>query len=374
MNVIAYNFLSKQKNMKLFVISFKNIDDQFQKNIDTSIDFKIILLKEFHDLINVFFKSTSNELTSHRKHDHKIKIKENQKFEHSFLRQINFPKFYFVKKYFENNLKKEFIIVNHAFCSSSILLIKKSNDELKFYVSYRKFNLMIKKNRYFISLITKTFAQLSKVKIFFKIDIRQIFHNLRMKQTFENLIIFITNFDVYKWRVLSFDLIEDFFIWQHYINNVLWNFLNNFCTTYLNNILIYSKNHKKHSTHVKKMLKKLHVASFQVDINKCEFFVIEIKYLKLIISIKKIKINSAKIKIIIKWNTSINFEHVKSFINFCNFHRRFIKEFFKIVKFLNAFVKKNIVFVWNKACDVVFRKFKSRMLKTSIFCHFNRKK
>ena len=73
-NDVAYNFLSKQKNGKLFVISLKNIDDQFQKNTDTSIDFKIMLLKEFHDLINVFFKSTSNELTSHREHDHKVKI------------------------------------------------------------------------------------------------------------------------------------------------------------------------------------------------------------------------------------------------------------------------------------------------------------
>ena len=51
---------------------------------------------------------------------------------------------------------------------------------------------------------------------------------------------------------------------------------------------------------MKKMLKKFRVANFQIDINKCEFFVIEIKYLKLIISIKKIKINSAKIKIIMK--------------------------------------------------------------------------
>ena len=77
-NVVVYNFLLKQKNVKLFVIFFRNIDDQFQKNIDISIDLKIILSKNFHDLINVFSKLTSNELTSHKKHDHKIKIKENQ--------------------------------------------------------------------------------------------------------------------------------------------------------------------------------------------------------------------------------------------------------------------------------------------------------
>ena len=117
-----------------------------------------------------------------------------------------------------------------------------------------------------------------------------------MKKTFENLIIFITKFDVYKWRVLSFDLIENFFIWQHYINDVLWNFLNDFCTTYLNDILIYSKNRKKHSIHVKKVLEKLRVADLQADINKCEFFVIELKYFDLIISMNDIRINFTKVK------------------------------------------------------------------------------
>ena len=163
-----------------------------------------------------------------------------------------------------------------------------------------------------------------------------------MKKTFENLITFITKFDVYKWRVLSFDLIENFFTWQHYINDVLWNFLNDFCTTYLNDILIYSKNRKEHSIHVRKVFERFRVANFQTDINKCEFFVIEIKYFELIISMNDINMNFAKIKVIEKWNTFINLKRIKSFIKFCNFYRRFIKIFFKIVKSLNAFVKKTL--------------------------------
>ena len=146
----------------------------------------------------MFFKITSNELASHKEHDHKIVIEENQKLNHNSLREMSFRELNFVKKYFENNLKKEFIVVSHVFCSSSILLIKKSSEKLRFCVDYRRLNQMIKKDKYFISLIIETFAQLSKAKIFSKINIRQIFHKLRMKKTFENLITFITKFDVYK--------------------------------------------------------------------------------------------------------------------------------------------------------------------------------
>ena len=47
------------------------------------------------------------------------------------------------------------------------------------------------------------------------------------------------------------------------------------------------------------MFKRLQKASLFLNINKCEFFVTKIKYLKLIITIKKIKINLIKIKIIV---------------------------------------------------------------------------
>ena len=150
--------------------------------------------------------------------------------------------------------------------------------------------------------------------------------------------------------------------------------LNDFYTTYLNDILIYSKNRKKHNIHVRKVFERFRVADLQADINKCEFFVIEIKYLELIISMNDIRMNLAKVKVIEKWNIFINLKKVRSFIEFCNFYRRFIKAFFKIAKLLNAFVKKNIVFVWNNVCDVIFRELNNRVLKTSILCHFDRKK
>ena len=169
-------FFSKQKNVKLFVISFENIDDQIQKNTNISIDFKTILSEKFHDIINVFFKRTSNKLTSHRRHNRKIKSKENQKLKHNFFKNISFRKLNFVKKYFENNLKKEFIVVSYTSCFSSILLIKKANDKLWFCVNYRKLNQITKKNKYSILLIIETFAQLFKTKKCFKIKKRQAFY------------------------------------------------------------------------------------------------------------------------------------------------------------------------------------------------------
>ena len=41
------------------------------------------------------------------------------------------------------------------------------------------------------------------------------------------------------------------------MNNVLFNYLDNFVTTYLDNILIYSEDPLEHKMHVKKVLQRL---------------------------------------------------------------------------------------------------------------------
>jgi hypothetical protein len=41
------------------------------------------------------------------------------------------------------------------------------------------------------------------------------------------------------------------------MNNVLINYLNNFCVTYLDNILIYSKDAVSYKKHVKMVLERL---------------------------------------------------------------------------------------------------------------------
>ncbi len=66
----------------------------------------------------------------------------------------------------------------------------------------------------------------------------------------------------------------------------------------MNDILIYSNSKKKHTQHVRQILKRLRVVELQIDIEKCEFSVIVIKYLSLIIITHEIKMNSEKINVI----------------------------------------------------------------------------
>jgi len=119
-----------------------------------------------------------------------------------------------------------------------------------------------------------------------------------MSSESENLTTFVTFFNVYKYRVMLFKLINEFAFFQHYIKDVFFDCLHKFCQTYLNDILIYSKILKEHRTHVKEVLDKLREVDLQINIDKCEFKIQKISFLKLLIFINGLRMNSQKVNVI----------------------------------------------------------------------------
>ncbi len=187
----------------------------------------------------------------------------------------------------------------------------------------------------------------------------------------EDLTIFIIFFDSYKYHVMLFELINESTFYQHYMNDVLFKYLHQFCQIYLNDIIIYSKILKKHKQHVRLILNKLREADLQIDINKCKFHVQKTIFLELLISIEELKMNSWKIQTVIEWSTLNNLTQIQFFINFCNFYWHFIKNFLKIVHLMIQLTQKKIIFEWNEICQTTFNHMKRRMIETSILHHFD---
>ena len=59
---------------------------------------------------------------------------------------------------------------------------------------------------------------------------------------------------MYKYKVLPFRLTNGLATYQRYINNVLFDYLNDFYTAYLDDIIIYSKNELEYEEYVYKVL------------------------------------------------------------------------------------------------------------------------
>ena len=157
----------------------------------------------------------------------------------------------------------------------------------------------------------------------------------------EDLTTFRTRFGSFKYTVMPFGLTNGPATYQHFMNDILFEYLDRFVTAYLDDILIYSEDLKTHKEHVRTVLQCLQKADLQADITKCEFHITETQYLGLIITNKGIRMNPNKISTITNWQTPTKLCHVRAFIRFASFYRRFIKNFSKIIKLINNLTLKD---------------------------------
>ena len=102
--------------------------------------------------------------------------------------------------------QKNFIKHNFSSYVVSILIVKKSNKDLRVCVNYRIFNNIMIKNRNASLLLRNILARLCQVKIYNKFDIIVVFNEVRMKLEHEKKIVFIIRYEFFEYVVMFFDL------------------------------------------------------------------------------------------------------------------------------------------------------------------------
>ncbi len=383
--IAAYRSLVKRSNVTTFAIIITKIDRLLKtarnKLEDVNIqelsheeilkEVKAKLSSKYHDYLDVFDRAMTDQLFSHCLYDYKIELIDEKISSQSRLYHMSDYKLQKMKNYLIEHLNKDFISSSSASYASLILFVEKKDDSLRFCVDYRKLNALIKRDRYSLSLIDETLARIQESKYLIWLNIIIMFNKLRMHSDSKDLTIFIIFFDFYKYHVMSFKLINGSTFYQHYMNDVLFDYLHQFCQIYLDDIIIYSKTLKKHKRHVRLILHRLRETDLQMNINKCEFHVQKIFFLKLLLFIEELKMNLRKVQAVIEWSTSTNLTQMQFFVDFCNFYRRFIKNFSKIVHSLIQLTQKEVIFEWNHACQTIFDHMKKRMTEASILRHFD---
>ncbi len=381
----TYRMLVKRSDVKIFAVIVLKIDQLIttveNKSEEVNLhelfhaealkQVKIKLLSEYHDYLDVFDRAMINQLSLHRFYNHKIELIDEETLSRSRLYQMFNHKLQKIKKYLIKHLNKEFIFFSFASYVSLILFAEKKDESLRFCVNYRKLNALIKQDHYSLSLIDETFVHIQESKYLTRLNIIVAFNKLHMHSDSEDLTIFITFFDSYKYHVMLFELINESTFYQHYMNDVLFEYLHQFCQIYLDDIIIYSKILKKHKQHVRLILNRLREADLQIDIDKCKFHVQKTIFLELLMSIERLKMNSRKMQAVVDWSTLNNLTQMQFFIDFCNFYRCFIKNFSKIVRSMIQLTQKKIIFEWNEVCQTAFNHMKKRMTETFILRHFD---
>ena len=223
-----------------------------------------------------------------------------------------------------------------------VLFVKKPGGGLRFCVDYRALNAITRKDRYPLPLIKETFRSLSKARWFTKLDVSAAFHRIRVKEGDEWKTAFQTRLGLFEWLVMPFGLSGAPAAWQRWINDLLREYLDQFCTAYLDDVLIWSEGSKEdHFDKVNKVLERLANAELKLDLKKCYFATKQVKYLGFVVTAGEgISVDPEKVEAIEKWELPRTQTGIRSFLGFANFYRDFIQDFASLSAPLQRYTRK----------------------------------
>lgn len=324
---------------------------------------------QYAEFTNLFKKQLTDKLPPHRPGcDHEIKIESGKEIPWGPLYGMSRDELLVLRKTLTELLDKNYIRASSSPAGAPVLFVRKPGGGLRFCVDYRALNAISRADRYPLPLIKETLARLSKSKWFTKLDVRSAFHKLRIKEGDEWKTAFRTRFGLFEWLVMPFGLSGAPASFQRYINETLREYLDDFCSAYVDDVLVFTDGSlSDHESKVRLVLKKLLKAGLGLDIDKCEFSVKNTKYLGFIIScedeIPLVKMDPEKVRAISEWEAPTTTKGLRGFLGFANFYRSFINGYSKICAPLTCLTGKGTPWKWGIQQEQAFNKLKEKFIK-----------
>ena len=336
--------LKKHYEQKILIadtlIVITDINEQNSLSVEqTSNSTQSEISVQYSDLQNVFRQAEKTQLSNHRLYNYVIDLEEGKVLSFDILYSILSTELKILCKYINKNLETELIRHFLSAAVSPIMFVSKKDETLRSVINYRELNKITVKNQYSLSLITETLDRLSRVKIFSKLNIKDVYHCIRIWKDDEWKTVFQSWFSLFEYLILLFSLMNASAFFQFYINRALSEYLDIFCIVYLNDVLIYSETETEYVKHMQKILTQLLKFKLYVKLSKCMFHVMKIDFLSFWINTEDIFMKLTYVKSIVNWPLLKSVKDVQQFLDYINFYRQFIEVYSKRANSLNDYIK-----------------------------------
>ncbi len=128
----------------------------------------------------------------------------------------------------------------------------------------------------------------------------------------------------------------------------------NFTFTYLDDVLIFSKDVDTHLGHLRQVFEQFRQADLHLKKVKCDFFKRELQYLGHILSPDGICPLPDKLSAIRDLPQPTNATEVRQFLGLTGYYRKFVPHYSTTAKPLSRLTKKDLPFKWNAAAEKAF--------------------
>ena len=129
-----------------------------------------------------------------------------------------------------------------------------------------------------------------------KINLRTDYHQLRVKKVDIPKTTFRMRYGHFEFTVMTFGLTNSPAVFMDLMHRVFQPYLDQFVVVFVDDILIYSKSKEEHESHLRIVLQILRDHQLYAKFSKCEFWLIEVKFLGHVVSASGASVDSEKVE------------------------------------------------------------------------------
>ena len=355
------------------VTDFNSATDLFGSSPATDDTPVLVLPEKYKDFAIIFEKKAAETLPRHHSYDSNIDLKPGAKVPWGPIYSLTESELQELCKYLDENLAHSFIRPAQSPGGAPIMFVKKKDGSLRLCIDYHNLNAVTVKNRYPLPLFSDMLRRMCGAKIYTHIDLRN--HNaynlIRITAGDEWKTTFCCRYGHFEYLVMPYGLTNAPATFQHMMNEIFADIMDQFVVIYLNDILIFSFDPSQHAEHVREVLSRLCKHGLYAKLEKCEFDVDSIEFVGYIIFPQGLGMDPKKVAVIQSWPIPKSIKDVQSFLGFCNSYHMFIKSFSRRTAALTYLTRKGVPFRWTEKTQLAFVQLKITPCRTQIFRIFH---
>ena len=150
------------------------------------------------------------------------------------------------------------------------------------------------------------------------------------------------------------------------MHRVFQPYLDQFVVVFVDNILIYSQSEDEHEDHLQIVLQALKDHQLYAKFSKCEFWLIEVKFLGHVESASGVSVDPEKVEAAMNWERPKSVFEICSFLGLTGYYKRFIEDFSQLAAPMTRLTRKGVKFEWDDLCEKAVQELKRRITTYSI--------
>ncbi|MEW8548463.1 MAG: reverse transcriptase domain-containing protein, partial [Candidatus Thiodiazotropha sp.] len=275
-----------------------------------------------------------------------------------------------IDKAVDEMLAADIIERSRSSWSFPVIIVEKKDGSSRFCVDYRKLNKVTRPIAQPLPLIDDIINRLSGAKYFSSLALKSGYWQVKMDEQSRDKTAFTCHRGLFSFKRMPFGLSQAPAYFTELMNEVLTG-LDDFATSYLDDVLIWSSSLEEHLTHIQQVLDKFRQHNLKLKLKKCNFLQKETVHLGFVISKDGVKPDMQKVAAIRDMPSPSNVREVRGFMGSVGYYRRFIPNFSKIAQPLINLTKKNARFRWSDECQTAFEFLKESLTVVPLLAYPN---